>query len=128
MARAKKRTPQVEDVRPSVEAVAKNLLDRLYGPDGPAWATKRTEIEDLFLAIRELLTGLGRGQGGRRPVADPEPHGVAGHRCTVPDRGCGRRDSDRQRDRGLGGGESPCGALAGSRGGAVANAAPCGVC
>ena len=37
MARAKKRTPQVEEVRPYVEGVAKNLIDKLYGPDGPAF-------------------------------------------------------------------------------------------
>ena len=56
MARAKKRTPQVEEVRPYVEGVAKNLIDKLYGPDGPAWGTKLTEIEDLFIAIREVLS------------------------------------------------------------------------
>jgi hypothetical protein len=56
MAPAKKRTPQVEEVRPYVEGVAKNLIDKLYGPDGPPWGTKLTEIEDLFLAIREALT------------------------------------------------------------------------
>jgi hypothetical protein len=56
MAPAQKRTPKVEEVRPYVEGVAKNLLDKLYGPDGPAWGTKLTEIEDLFLAIRELLS------------------------------------------------------------------------
>jgi hypothetical protein len=56
MARTKKRTPQVEQVRPYVEGVAKNLIDKLYGPDGPAWGTKLTEIEDLFVAIREILT------------------------------------------------------------------------
>jgi hypothetical protein len=56
MARAKKRTPQVEEVRPYVEGVAKNLIDKLYGPDGPAWGTRLTEIEDLFVAIREVLS------------------------------------------------------------------------
>ena len=56
MARAKKRTPQVEEVRPYVEGVAKNLIDKLYGPDGPAWGTKLTEIEDLFVAIRAVLS------------------------------------------------------------------------
>src|SRR4029453_13656599 len=56
MARAKKRTPQVEEVRPYVEGVAKNLIDKLYGPDGPAWGTQLTEIEDLFLATREVLS------------------------------------------------------------------------
>ena len=56
MARAKKRTRQVEEVRPYVEGVATNLIDKLYGPDGPAWGTKLTEIEDLFVAIREVLS------------------------------------------------------------------------
>lgn len=56
MARAQKRTPQVENVRPYVEGVAKNLVDKLYGPDGPAWGTKLTDIEDLVLAVREVLS------------------------------------------------------------------------
>jgi hypothetical protein len=56
MARAKKRTPQVEEVRPYVEGVAKNLIDKLYGPNGPPWGTKLTEIEDLFVAIRDVLS------------------------------------------------------------------------
>src|SRR5215831_9559362 len=56
MARAKKRTPKVEEVRPYVVGVAKNLIDKLYGPDGPPWGTKLTEIEDLFVAIREVLS------------------------------------------------------------------------
>jgi hypothetical protein len=56
MARAKKRTPKVEEVRPYVEGVATNLVDTLYGPDGPAWGTQLTEIEDLFVALRQVLT------------------------------------------------------------------------
>ena len=56
MARDKKRTPKVEELRPYVEGVAKNLVEKLYGSQGPAWGTKLTEIEDVFLEIRELLT------------------------------------------------------------------------
>jgi len=56
MARATQHTPQVEQVRPYLEGVAKNLIDKLYGPDGPAWGTKLTALEDLFLAIRALLS------------------------------------------------------------------------
>ncbi len=76
MARAKKRTPQVENVRPYVEGVAKNLVDKLYGPDGPAWGTKLTEIEDLVLAVREVLSekilaeALAR-QAGRHAQSPP---------------------------------------------------------
>ena len=56
MACIQKRTPKVEEARPYLEGVAKNLIDKLYGPDGPAWGTKLTEIEDLVVAIRELLS------------------------------------------------------------------------
>ena len=31
----KKRTPKVEEVRGYVEGVAKNLVDKFYGPEGP---------------------------------------------------------------------------------------------
>lgn len=56
MANAEKRTPKVEEVRPYVEGVAKNLIDKLYGPDGPPWGTKLTEIEQLLLDLRQVLT------------------------------------------------------------------------
>ena len=56
MARSQKRTPKVEELRPYVEGVAKNLVEKLYGSHGPAWGTKLTEIEDVLLEIREVLT------------------------------------------------------------------------
>jgi hypothetical protein len=56
MPRKKKQTPEVENVRAYVEGVAKNLCDKLYGPQGPAWGTKLTEIEDVCLDIRAILT------------------------------------------------------------------------
>src|ERR1700676_1681714 len=56
MARGNKRTAKVEELRPYVEGVAKNLVEKLYGFQGPAWGTKLTEIEDVLLEIREVLT------------------------------------------------------------------------
>ena len=56
MAQQLQRTAQVEEVRSYVEGVAKNLVGKLYGPDGPAWGTKLTEIEALCLQIRQMLT------------------------------------------------------------------------
>jgi hypothetical protein len=56
MARSKKRSPQTEQVRAYVEGVAKNLVDKLYGPDGPPWGTPLTDIEALLLEVREVLT------------------------------------------------------------------------
>jgi len=54
MARATPRTPKVEELRPYLEGVAKNLVDKLYGAQGPAWGTKLTEIEDVLLEIRAV--------------------------------------------------------------------------
>jgi uncharacterized protein YbaR (Trm112 family) len=56
MARKQKRTKEVDNVRAYIEGVAKNLADKLYGPQGPAWGTKLTAIEDLCLDIREVLS------------------------------------------------------------------------
>jgi hypothetical protein len=56
MAKAKKRTPLVEEVQPYVEGVAKNLVEKLYGPEGPPWGTTLTEIEQLLLDLRDVLT------------------------------------------------------------------------
>jgi hypothetical protein len=56
MARKQKRTKEVDNVRTYLEGVAKNLADKLYGPQGPAWGTKLSEIEALCLDIREVLS------------------------------------------------------------------------
>ena len=77
MARAKKRTAKVEELRPYVEGVAKNLVDKLYGPKGPAWGTTLTQIEDVLLEIREVLTekmlALSLGQQAAALDERPEP-------------------------------------------------------
>jgi hypothetical protein len=56
MALSNKRSPQVEQLRLYVEGVGKNLTDKLYGPDGPAWGTKLSEIEAVLVELRDLLT------------------------------------------------------------------------
>ena len=69
MARTKKSTPEVDNVRPYLEGVAKNLVDRLYGPKGPAWGTKMTELEDVVVAIREVLSEKMLAQALERQAA-----------------------------------------------------------
>ena len=48
--------PQVEALRPYLEGVAKKLAHDLFGPKGPAWGTTLTELEDLALEARGILT------------------------------------------------------------------------
>jgi hypothetical protein len=56
MARNKQATPKVDKEALYIKGVAKNLVDRLYGPQGPPWGTKFREIEATVAAIREILT------------------------------------------------------------------------
>jgi hypothetical protein len=78
MARRKTSRPEVEQVRSYIEWVAKNLVDRLYGPNGPAWGTSLTELEDVALAVREALSEKMLAQALERQAATneerPEPY------------------------------------------------------
>jgi hypothetical protein len=57
MARKKKVVPAaVEPVQAYIEGVAKSLVDRIYGPQGLPWGTKLTELEDVVIAVREVLS------------------------------------------------------------------------
>jgi hypothetical protein len=56
MAKKKKVPAAVEPVQAYIEGVAKNLVDRIYGPQGLPWGTKLSELEDVVLAIREALS------------------------------------------------------------------------
>ena len=56
MARSLAAQAKVEAFRNYLEGVAKKMADDLWGPKGPAWGTKLTEMEDLALAAREVFT------------------------------------------------------------------------
>jgi hypothetical protein len=81
MARAKKRTAQVEEVRAYVEGVAKNLVEKLYGPHGPPWGTKLTAIEDLLLDIREVLTEKALDESLARQAAAHDQQAATTRQC-----------------------------------------------
>jgi hypothetical protein len=72
MARRKKVSPVVETVEPYIDGVAKSLVDRLYGPDGPPWGTKMTELEDVVIAVRQALSEKMLAQALARQAATAE--------------------------------------------------------
>jgi len=87
MARNKKRSPQVEETRAYLEGVAKNLADRLWGPKGPAWGTKLTQLEDLVVEIREVLSEKMLELGLERQAGTPAEERPPGfQQCS----GCGQ--------------------------------------
>jgi hypothetical protein len=56
MAFVKQASSVPDSVRPYLEGVAKNLADRLWGPNGPPWGTKLSVLEDIVVALREVLS------------------------------------------------------------------------
>ena len=56
MARSTISTAAANPIRPLIEDLATQLVDRLYGKQGPVWGTKLTEIEDTVLAVRQVLS------------------------------------------------------------------------
>ena len=48
--------PHVEALRPYLEGVAKKLADDLFGPHGPAWGTRLTELEDIALQAQAIVS------------------------------------------------------------------------
>ena len=68
-------------LRPDLEGVAKKIADDLWGPHGPAWGTTLTELEDLALEARAILSQRVLELGLQRQAATPAPQ-----RPAQPDR------------------------------------------
>jgi hypothetical protein len=97
-------TKQVAELRHLIEGVAKNFVDRVYGPEGPAWGTSFTDLEELAVQIGQTVSqqmlqhGLQRQASQSVPAenrvcpscsqpvesAEPEPRLVATRAGEVP--------------------------------------------
>lgn len=70
--------PQVEALRPYLEGVAKKLAHDLFGPKGPPWGTTLTDLEELALQTRAILSEtfltLSLEQQAATPPAERPPH------------------------------------------------------
>lgn len=83
MARKKKVLPAaVESVQPYLEGVAKCLVDRIYGPKGLPWGTKLAELEDMVIAVRQVLSEKMLAQALERQAEAAEERPEAFQRCS----------------------------------------------
>jgi len=62
MAKHKNTTPEVENNRPLLQSMAKNLVDKIYGPDGPPIGTKFVDLEDLVVELGRVFQKIPLGQ------------------------------------------------------------------
>lgn len=97
MARTPKAAQMLGEVQNYIDGVAKNLIDRIYGPQGLPWGAKLAELEDVVVTVREALSermltqALARqataeerpkvfrecpGCGGEGQPRDPEPRNL----------------------------------------------------
>jgi len=53
MATAEKASREVDECRCLLAGMAKNLVDRLYGPEGPPWGTPLSAVEDIALRLAD---------------------------------------------------------------------------
>jgi hypothetical protein len=94
MARYQIPTAAADPVRPYLEGVAKSLVDRLYGANGPAWGTRLSALEDTIKAVRQVLSEKMLDEALQRQ-ANTVAERPADFRCCPQ---CGRevdRDPDR---------------------------------
>jgi hypothetical protein len=94
MAHTENARPELDPVRTYLHGVAKHLVDRLYGPKGPVWGTRLTEIEDVFMALREVLTEDMLQQALQRQAAQHAEQPAAYHACP----GCDQRTKTKSCD------------------------------
>jgi NADH pyrophosphatase NudC (nudix superfamily) len=94
MARGQKSRPEIDPVRNYLEGVAKQLVDRIYGPKGPAWGTKLTDIEAVLLDLRAVLTEEMLQQALQRQAAQPAAPAAEYQTCPK----CGKQTQARLPD------------------------------
>jgi hypothetical protein len=83
MARKKKGLPAaVEPVQTYIEGVAKSLVDRIYGPQGLPWGTKLTELEDVVIAVRQVLSEKMLAQALERQAQTAEQRPTPFQKCS----------------------------------------------
>jgi hypothetical protein len=73
MASKKTVKPQVAEMQNLINGVAKNFVDKVYGPQGPAWGTQFNDLEELAVQIGQAVSRQMLDQALQRQAAEPVP-------------------------------------------------------
>jgi NADH pyrophosphatase NudC (nudix superfamily) len=92
MAFVKQKSSVPDSVRPYLEGVAKNLADRLWGPNGPPWGTSLSELEDLVVSLRQILSEQMLHVALQRQAAEDTPRSAEFRDCPS----CGKPTESRE--------------------------------
>ncbi|MGH7441131.1 MAG: hypothetical protein ACREKE_00505 [bacterium] len=78
------------NLRPVLQATAKNLLHHLYGPEGPPWGTSFGELEEVVVQLSRILGSELLSQSLQRQAAQTAPQPL--QHCPL----CGRSSQARE--------------------------------
>jgi hypothetical protein len=73
MAFKKQVAPPVAEMRNLIQGVAKNFVDRAYGPKGPEWGTLFSDIEELAVQVGRAVSQQMLDQALQRQANEPAP-------------------------------------------------------
>lgn len=63
----------VAELQNLIHGVAKNFVERVYGPQGPAWGTQFSDLEELAVQIGQAVSRQMLDQALQRQAAEPAP-------------------------------------------------------
>lgn len=88
MARKRVERPEVASQQPYLDGVAKNLADKLYGPNGPPRGTRFADLEELAVELGQTISRalLDRALAcqAAAPAVDPVDDGELCPTCGEP--------------------------------------------
>ena len=56
MAFKKAVSPSVAELQNLLDGVAKNIVDRVYGPQGPVWGTQFSDLEEMAVQVGQKVS------------------------------------------------------------------------
>jgi hypothetical protein len=65
--------PELAELQNYLGGVAKNIADKVYGPQGPAWGTRFGDLEELAVQVGQAVSAELLGQALRRQAAEAVP-------------------------------------------------------
>lgn len=77
-------TPTVDELRPKLRTIASQLADDIWGPQGPPWGTRMSQLEQLVVAVREVISEGMLHEACQRQAEQPRPPEL--QNCPVCDR------------------------------------------
>lgn len=73
MAFKKAAAPPLAELQNLINGVAKNIVDKVYGPQGPVWGTQFSDLEEVAVQVGQALSKQMLDQALQRQAAEAAP-------------------------------------------------------